>query len=115
MSAHSISRLAKPKMRGLLTDQIKKHLLVSSVLSVLSAYAYKVMVGDPRKQTYAEFYRFVEGTVVFLRNLSSNFLDNPSGTTMWRRSLKRCVRLASSRRAVPRRNRFPLSTKCGYK
>merc|ERR1712243_128422 len=57
MSAHSISRLAKPKMRGLLTDQIKKHLLVSTVLSVLSAYAYKVMVGDPRKQTYAEFYR----------------------------------------------------------
>merc|ERR1712071_739425 len=34
-----------------------KHLIVASVLSVSTMMAYKIFVADPRKQTYAEFYR----------------------------------------------------------
>ena len=57
MSSRAVSVLAKPQMRGLLTAQIKKHLIVASVLSVSTMMAYKIFVADPRKQTYAEFYR----------------------------------------------------------
>ena len=57
MSAKAVSVLVKPKMRGLLTDQIKKHLVLSTVLSFGVMFAYKFLVADKRKATYAEFYR----------------------------------------------------------
>ena len=71
MSAKAVSRLAKPQMRGLLTDQIKKHLVAASVLSVSTMLAYKFLVADPRKATYAEFYRSVFKN--FNLNLASCF------------------------------------------
>ena len=57
MSSKAVSVLAKPQMRGLLTAQIKKHLIVASILSVATMLAYKFAVAEPRKATYAEFYR----------------------------------------------------------
>ena len=48
----------KPQLRGLLTDQIKKHLGISIALSVAATLAYKFAVADVRKQVYAEFYRY---------------------------------------------------------
>jgi cytochrome c oxidase subunit 6c len=59
MSAKAVATLAKPKMRGLLTDQIKKNLVISTVLSFGAMFAYKFLVADKRKIAYAEFYRYL--------------------------------------------------------
>jgi len=57
MASKAVTLLAKPQMRGLLTAQIKKHLIVASALSVATMLAYKYAVAEPRKAVYAEFYR----------------------------------------------------------
>lgn len=57
MSSKAVSVLAKPQMRGLLTAQIKKHLIAAGILSVATMLTYKFAVAEPRKATYAEFYR----------------------------------------------------------
>ncbi|MCL4120733.1 UNVERIFIED_CONTAM: hypothetical protein GTU68_020911 [Idotea baltica] len=49
--------LAKPQLRGLLASQIKKHLIIGSILSVAAAVSWKVLVCDARKKKYAEFYK----------------------------------------------------------
>ena len=36
----AVTRLAKPKLRGLLTDQIKKNMVVATVLSTITTTAY---------------------------------------------------------------------------
>ncbi|RVE50790.1 hypothetical protein evm_004539 [Chilo suppressalis] len=53
----AVSTIAKPQMRGLLNSVIKKNLTVAITLSIISGFAFKVLVGDARKQRYAEFYR----------------------------------------------------------
>lgn len=58
MSAKAVATLAKPQMRGLLTDQIKKNLGIATVLSLATMFCYKFAVGDVRKNKYAEFYRY---------------------------------------------------------
>ncbi|KAI9551652.1 hypothetical protein GHT06_021988 [Daphnia sinensis] len=57
MSAKAVATLAKPKMRGLLTDQIKKNLFIATTLSLGTMFSYKFLVADKRKLAYAEFYR----------------------------------------------------------
>ena len=59
MASKAVTLLAKPQMRGLLTAQIKKHLIVASALSVATMLAYKYAVAEPRKAVYAEFYRYI--------------------------------------------------------
>ncbi len=59
MSAKAVATLAKPKMRGLLTDQIKKNLLIAGILSFGAMFTYKFLVADKRKTAYAEFYRYL--------------------------------------------------------
>ena len=56
--------LAKPKMRGLLTDQIKRNLVLSTVISFGVMFSYKFLVADKRKETYAEFYRLTRVNVL---------------------------------------------------
>lgn len=51
------SALAKPQLRGLLAAHTKKHLVIAIVLGLASGAAYKMLVGDVRKQRYAEFYK----------------------------------------------------------
>lgn len=57
MASKAVATLAKPEMRGLLTAQIKRNLVVSTVLSLSTMFAYKFLVADVRKEHYAEFYR----------------------------------------------------------
>ncbi|GBO31016.1 hypothetical protein AVEN_79021-1, partial [Araneus ventricosus] len=57
MSADAVARLPKPQMRGLFRSYLKKHLVIATVLSVIGSAAWKVLVSDPRKQRYAEFYK----------------------------------------------------------
>ncbi|KYQ49863.1 Cytochrome c oxidase subunit 6C [Trachymyrmex zeteki] len=49
--------IAKPQLRGLLTSQIKKNLVVMMVVSISAGVAYKIFVVDKRKRKYAEFYK----------------------------------------------------------
>lgn len=56
-AAKAVSTVAKPQMRGLLTAQIKKNLVVATILSFATMFSYKFLVADKRKATYAEFYR----------------------------------------------------------
>lgn len=54
-----MSAVAKPQLRGLLTSQIKKNLVIMSVLSIGSGLLYKIFVCDRRKQRYVDFYKYV--------------------------------------------------------
>ncbi|KAL3286957.1 hypothetical protein HHI36_001443 [Cryptolaemus montrouzieri] len=49
--------LPKPQLRGLLRSQIKKNLIIASVLSISVVIAQKIFVNDERKRVYAEFYK----------------------------------------------------------
>ena len=55
MSAAAV--VAKPLMRGLHTATIKKNLIVATGLTTIITVAYKMLVNDPRKAAYAEFYK----------------------------------------------------------
>jgi Cytochrome c oxidase subunit VIc len=48
-----------PVMRRLLQSNIKTHLIVSGVLCTISMIATKILINDPRKAKYAEFYKYV--------------------------------------------------------
>ncbi|KAK8384326.1 hypothetical protein O3P69_009246 [Scylla paramamosain] len=63
--------LAKPVMRGLLTAQIKKNLIVASGLSVISVLGWKFFFQYPRMQGYADFYKTYDAQKEFdrIRNL----------------------------------------------
>lgn len=53
------TKLAKPKMRGLLAAQTRRHVLTGCTLAIASGLAYKHFVADARRAAYAEFYRLV--------------------------------------------------------
>lgn len=55
--AADAGRLPKPVLRGLHQATIKKNLIVSGVLVVISVIAMKYGRNDPRKQDYANFYK----------------------------------------------------------
>jgi cytochrome c oxidase subunit 6c len=85
MSAKAVATLAKPKMRGLLTDQIKKNLVISTVLSFGAMFAYKFLVADKRKIAYAEFYRYLlQSFVITAIFITIIFFFNSEHTTLRR-------------------------------
>jgi len=49
--------IAKPQLRGLLQNQIKKNLIISGVLVTALVVAVKFLRNDPKKRDYAEFYK----------------------------------------------------------
>ncbi|XP_076030290.1 cytochrome c oxidase subunit 6C-1-like isoform X2 [Oratosquilla oratoria] len=59
--------LAKPQMRGLLTNTIKKNLIIGTVLSVIAVCGWKYTVEVPRKKKYAEFYKDYDAMAEFER------------------------------------------------
>ncbi|KAK4884335.1 hypothetical protein RN001_000606 [Aquatica leii] len=52
-----MSALAKPQLRRLLQDQIKKNLIVALTLSATCGFLFKTFVGDVRKKQYLNFYK----------------------------------------------------------
>lgn len=50
--------IPKPVMRGLHQAQTKKHLVIAGVLTLVSVLAVKFIRNEPRKNDYAEFYRY---------------------------------------------------------
>ncbi|XP_042856264.1 cytochrome c oxidase subunit 6C-1-like [Penaeus japonicus] len=59
--------IAKPVMRGLLTAQIKKHIIIAGVLSFAAVGVWKSTVQNPRKQLYADFYKEYDAMAEFER------------------------------------------------
>ncbi|XP_064088987.1 cytochrome c oxidase subunit 6C-1-like [Macrobrachium nipponense] len=71
----------KPVMRGLLGQQIKKNLIISGVLCIITVAAYKFGIQDPRKKRYAEFYKTYDAEKEFerIRNLGLLQSARPDG------------------------------------
>lgn len=53
----SIARPAANIMRGALRNDLKKHVMIATGLSVVAAVSYKFGVNDWRKAKYQEFFR----------------------------------------------------------
>lgn len=49
--------IQKPILRGLVKGYLVRSLLISSAIAITGGYAYKVLVADPRKKAYADFYK----------------------------------------------------------
>lgn len=49
--------IAKPVLRGLHNETIKRNLIVSGVLVTVVTLAVKFLRNEPRKNDYAEFYK----------------------------------------------------------
>ncbi|XP_013175751.1 PREDICTED: cytochrome c oxidase subunit 6C [Papilio xuthus] len=57
MADKAVSTMAKPQMRGLLNNVIKRNLIVALALAGVAGFSFKQLVGNERKRRYAEFYR----------------------------------------------------------
>lgn len=53
----AVAKTAKPVLRGLLQNQIKKNLIVGISLCIAAGILMKVGINDPQKARYAEFYK----------------------------------------------------------
>lgn len=58
MSETTVAKISRPQLRGLLAGAIKQRLIVGTVIAIGSAIFYKVAVCMPRKQKYADFYKY---------------------------------------------------------
>ncbi|NP_001165827.1 cytochrome c oxidase subunit 6C [Nasonia vitripennis] len=57
--------IPKPKMRGLLAAQIRRHVIIASLFAFSNAMAYKVFVADKRKQIMRDYYLDYDPDVSF--------------------------------------------------
>ncbi|KAF4518810.1 hypothetical protein B566_EDAN008138 [Ephemera danica] len=71
-----IMSIAKPQMRGLLNSSIKKNLIISGVLCVISVFAMKFGFNDVRKAKYAEFYKTYDAEKDFERMRKTGVLQS---------------------------------------
>ena len=49
--------IPKPQLRGLLHSKLKTALIGAVGTSILTGILWKVLVMDPRKQAYVDFYK----------------------------------------------------------
>lgn len=55
--AASVSTPGRPVLKGLHTATIKRNITAALGLSFACMFAYKFLVNEPKKRTYAEFYK----------------------------------------------------------
>lgn len=55
-----------PVMRGLHNLQTKRQLAIAIGLTAVITVAFKVIVNDPKKKAYAEFYKYVTNYLNFI-------------------------------------------------
>ena len=53
----AVAVLAKPQLRNLLHNSIKKHIIIAGIVAASTGVAVKTLVNDRRKAAYAEFYK----------------------------------------------------------
>ena len=49
--------IAKPQLKGLLQKRIKSALIGAVTATALTGVLWKLLVSDPRKKQYADFYK----------------------------------------------------------
>ncbi|CAG9802937.1 unnamed protein product [Chironomus riparius] len=67
--------IAKPQLRGLLQNQIKKNLLISGVFVTVVMVAVQVFRNEPKKRDYAEFYKNYDPEAVFQRMVAGGYMQ----------------------------------------
>ncbi|XP_017152406.1 cytochrome c oxidase subunit 6C-1 [Drosophila miranda] len=65
--ATSAASAAGPVLRGLHNATIKRNLAVSLGLTAIVTVAYKMLINDPKKAAYAEFYQKYDAKKSFER------------------------------------------------
>lgn len=58
-AAATSSGLPKPSLRGFHNATIRRNLMVAGGLIVVAGFAVKFLRNDPKKNDYAEFYKYV--------------------------------------------------------
>ncbi|KAI8042955.1 cytochrome c oxidase subunit 6C-1 [Drosophila gunungcola] len=66
-NAPATSSVAGPVLRGLHNATIKKNLAISLGLTAIITVAYKLMINDPKKAAYADFYSKYDANKSFER------------------------------------------------
>ncbi|XP_046413487.1 cytochrome c oxidase subunit 6C [Neodiprion fabricii] len=56
---------AKPQLRGLLATSMKKHGIMTLIVGLGTAFAFKFLYADPKKQRYADFYKTYDADKAF--------------------------------------------------
>ncbi|CAG2116190.1 unnamed protein product [Medioppia subpectinata] len=70
-------RIPKPVLRGHAHAFVRRHLFISIGLSLVGAIAWKYAVAEPRKRTYAEFYKNYDVEKEEQRLIALGLYDNP--------------------------------------
>ena len=72
--------IQKPILRGLVKGYLVRSLLISSACGITGGYLYKILVADPRKKAYADFYKDynaeAEGDRMYRMGLIRGWHDN---------------------------------------
>ncbi|KAF5275215.1 hypothetical protein FQR65_LT04249 [Abscondita terminalis] len=71
-----MTTLAKPQLRRLLQDQIKKNLIGAIVVSAAGGILFKMLIGDRRKQKYLEFYKDYDAEKEFHEMRNKGLFDS---------------------------------------
>ncbi|EAT38887.1 AAEL009257-PA [Aedes aegypti] len=70
------SKIPKPVLRGLHNASIKRNLVVSGVLCVISVAAFNFLYVEPKKQAYADFYKTYDANKHFERMKDAGLLQS---------------------------------------
>ncbi|XP_055641380.1 cytochrome c oxidase subunit 6C-1 [Toxorhynchites rutilus septentrionalis] len=70
------AKIPKPVLRGLHNASIKRNLMVSGVLCVISVIATKYLYVEPKKQAYADFYKTYDANKAFERMRKAGLLQS---------------------------------------
>ncbi|OQV11682.1 hypothetical protein BV898_14026 [Hypsibius exemplaris] len=66
-SHESSGKLAKPVLKGWLAAETRRHAIYSFALSIGLCFAYRELVGEPRKRKYEAFWRTYDEHADFKR------------------------------------------------
>ncbi|CAF0776625.1 unnamed protein product [Brachionus calyciflorus] len=72
----SVARPAATILRRPLQQDLKKHVTIAFALSAVAAVAWKVLVADPRKKKYQEFYKTYDEERQFKRMVEAGVFDS---------------------------------------
>lgn len=58
---------AVPQMRGFLVSRFKRDMVIMLAASVVTVSAWRLLYVNPRRQRYADFYKYVFSFLINLR------------------------------------------------
>jgi len=72
----AVTQLAKPNMRGMHIQQVKKILIGATLFSTATSAAWYLLVNKPRKEAYANFYATYDADKDFERMKGCNVFQS---------------------------------------